>query len=370
MSGSSKRDYYEVLGVPKDASKEDIKRAYRKLALKYHPDRNKEPDAAEKFREISEAYAVLSDKEKRSMYDRFGHSGISGRYSSEDIFSGVDFDDLLRSMGIGGFGGGSGFSSIFDILMGRQQRRGTPQHQGGVDLRYDLQITLQEAFTGFEREITIKRPEQCSHCKGSGAEPGSKIITCSRCQGAGELRQLQRSAFGQVIRISDCPSCRGQGRTAEKTCKECRGRRSVNKERQLRITIPPGVDTGSMLRLSGQGASQSGSRQGDLYVVIRVRSDSTFDRHGDNLLIELPISITQASLGAEVEVHTLDKPVMLKIPKSTQTDTVLRLRGQGMPRPQKRGRGDLLVRIIVKVPTKLSKRQRELLEELAKELDN
>ena len=368
MSGSSKRDYYDVLGVSRDASPEEIKRAYRKLALKYHPDRNKEPDAAEKFREISEAYAVLSDEEKRSMYDRFGHSGISGRYSSEDIFGGVDFEEMLRSMGLGGFGGG-GFSSIFDILIGRQQRRGTTQRQGGVDLRYDLQITLQEAFTGFDREITIKRPERCSHCEGSGAEPGSKIITCARCQGTGELRQLQRSAFGQVIRISDCPSCRGQGRTAEKTCKECRGRRSVNKERQIRITIPPGVDTGSMLRLSGQGASQAGSRPGDLYVVIRVRADPNFERHGDNLLIELPVTITQAALGTEVEVPTLDKPVKLKIPKGTQPDNVLRLRGQGMPRPQKRGRGDLLIRIIVKIPTKLSKRQRELLEELAKELD-
>jgi molecular chaperone DnaJ len=367
VSGTSKRDYYDVLGVSKDAPKEEIKRAYRKLALKYHPDRNKEPDAAEKFREISEAYAVLSDDEKRSMYDRFGHAGISGRYSSEDIFGGVDFEDLLRSMGLGGFGGG-GFSSIFDILMG-QQRRGAYRRPGGVDLRYDLQITLQEAFTGLEREITIKRPERCSHCDGSGAEPGSKIITCSRCQGAGELRQLQRSAFGQVIRITDCPSCRGQGRTPEKSCKECRGRRSLNKERQLRITIPPGVDNGSMLRLSGQGASQAGSKPGDLYVVIRVRADPTFERHGDNVLIEAEISITQAALGGEIEVPTLEKPVKLKIPKGTQSDTVLRLRGQGMPRPQKRGRGDQLVRITVKVPTKLSKRQRALLEELATELD-
>jgi molecular chaperone DnaJ len=367
-SSGSKRDYYETLGVSRSATIDEIKRAYRKLALKYHPDRNKAPDAAEKFREISEAYAVLSDKEKRSMYDRFGHAGVHGRWSSEDIFGGINFEDLLRSLGLGG--GFGGFGSIFDLLMGGPSFRQTTQRTVGIDLRFDMEITLKEAAKGLEQEITIPRDEICTHCKGTGAEPGSKITSCSRCQGTGELRQMQRSAFGQVIRISTCPTCNGRGQTPEKLCKECRGRRVVRRERQLLVKIPPGVDTGTMLRLSGQGASDGGGKPGDLYVVIHVRPDPTFKRMGDDILVEVPISITQAALGAEIEVPTLTKRAKLKIPAGTQPDTILRLKGEGMPRPQGHGRGNQLVRIKVVIPTKLSKQQEELLKKLAEELNN
>jgi len=366
-SNGSKRDYYDVLGVPRSATVDEIKRSYRKLALKYHPDRNKSPDAPEKFREISEAYAVLSDKEKRSMYDRFGHAGVHGRWSSEDIFGGINFEDLLRGFGIsGGFGG---FGSIFDLLMGGPSFRQATQRTAGIDLRFDMEITLKEAAKGLEQEITIPRDEVCSHCNGTGGEPGTNIISCSRCKGTGELRQIQRSAFGQVVRISTCPACNGQGQSPEKSCKECHGRRVVRRERQLLVKVPPGVDTGTMLRLAGQGASEGGGQPGDLYVVIHVRPDSTFKRMDDDILVEVPISITQAALGAEIEVPTLTKRAKLKIPAGTQPDTILRLKGEGMPRPQGYGRGNQLVRIKVVVPTKLTKQQQELLEKLAEELN-
>ncbi|MFX1562564.1 MAG: molecular chaperone DnaJ [Promethearchaeota archaeon] len=364
----SKRDYYEVLGVSRNASEDEIKRAYRKLALKYHPDRNKSSDATENFREISEAYAVLSDKEKRNMYDRFGHAGVHGRWSVDDIFGGVNFEDLFRSFGIGG--GFGGFGSIFDLLMGGPSFRRTTRRTAGIDLRYDMEISLKEAASGLEQEITIPRDESCPHCKGTGGEPGTEIISCSQCKGTGELRQMQRSAFGQVIRISTCPACQGRGQTPKKQCKECRGRRVVRRERQLLVKIPPGVDTGTMLRLSGQGASEEGGQPGDLYVVIHVRPDPTFKRMGDDILIEVPISITQATLGAEIEVPTLTKRARLQIPAGTQPDTILRLKGEGMPRTHGRGQGNQLVRIKVVVPSKLKDKQRELLEQLSKELDN
>lgn len=368
MSNSgNQRDYYEVLGVSRDAKKEDIKRAYRKLALQYHPDRNKAPDAAEKFREVSEAYAVLSDDEKRAQYDRFGIAGVRGRWTAEDIFGAVDFEDLFRSFGLGG--GFGGFGSIFDILMGRGAGRAAARRESvGVDLRYDVEISLKEAASGVERELTFPRDERCPHCNGTGAEPGSSVIACSRCRGTGELRQVQRSAFGQVIRIATCPECGGRGQMAEKVCKECRGRRSVRRERQIRVQIPPGVETGQMLRLHGQGASEDGATPGDLYVVIHVRADSVFERVDDDILTEATISMTQATLGAEIEVPTLTSRAKLKVPPGTQPDTILRLKGAGMPHSRGWGHGDQLVRIKVRIPTKLTDKQRQALAELAKEL--
>lgn len=368
MSYRGKRDYYEVLGVPRDATKAAIKKAYRKLALKYHPDRNKEPNAAEKFKEVSEAYAILSDNEKRAQYDRFGHAGVAGRWTAEDIFRGINFEDILRSFGLGG--GLGGFGSIFDFLMGRGGPRTAEGRPSGIDLRYDLNITLQEAATGIEREIALKRDEVCPHCEGRGAEPGTNLKTCSQCGGRGELRQVQQTMFGQVIRVGTCPTCRGRGQLPEKKCSECKGRRSVRKKRQIRVQVPPGVDSGSMLRLTGQGASENGGQPGDLYVVIHVQPDQTFERIGDDILMELPISITQAVLGSEVEVPTLTARAKITIPPGTQPDSILKLKGQGMPRSRWRGNGDQLIRIKVKVPTKLTKRQRELLEELSKELDD
>jgi molecular chaperone DnaJ len=366
-NSGNQRDYYEVLGVSRGASKEDIKRAYRKLALQYHPDRNKAPDAAEKFRQVSEAYAVLSDDEKRAQYNQFGFAGVRGRWTAEDIFGGVNFEDLFRSFGLGG--GFGGFGSIFDILMGRGAGRATARRESvGVDLRYDVEISLKEAASGAERELTFPRDERCPHCNGTGAEPGSSVIACSRCRGTGELRQVQRSAFGQVIRIATCPECAGRGQMPEKVCKECRGRRSVRRERQIRVRIPPGVETGQMLRLQGQGASEDGAVPGDLYVVIHVRPDSVFQRVDDDILVEATISMTQAALGAEIEIPTLTSRAKLKVPPGTQPDTVLRLRGAGMPHAGGWGHGDQRVRIKVRIPTKLKDKQRQALAELAKEL--
>ena len=364
---NQKRDYYEVLGVDRKATKDEIRRAYRKLALKYHPDRNKEADSAEKFKEVSEAYAILSDDKKRLQYDQFGHAGISGRYSAEDIFGGINFEDILRSFGLGG--GLGGFGSIFDFFTGRGGRRSSRQDQA-IDLRYDMKITLKEAATGIEQEINLKRDEQCPHCNGTGGEPGTPLNTCPNCGGRGELRQIQQTMFGQVIRVATCPHCNGRGKTVETPCSECHGKRTVREKRSIRVQIPPGVESGSMLRLKDQGASQGGSRPGDLYVVVHVESDKTFERIGDNILLELPITITQATLGAELEVPTLLSKAKLKIPAGTQPDTVLRLKGQGMPRARWKGKGDQLVRIRVEVPKKLNRRQRELLEELAGEFDS
>jgi molecular chaperone DnaJ len=366
-SGSNqKRDYYEVLGVDRKATKDEIRRAYRKLALKYHPDRNKEPDAAEKFKEVSEAYAILSDDNKRLQYDQFGHAGIHGRYSAEDIFGGINFDDILRSFGLGG--GFGGFGSIFDFLMGRGGRRATSGNQA-IDLRYDMKISLKEAAKGIEKEITLKRDEQCPKCGGTGGEPGTPMNTCSRCGGRGELRQVQQTMFGQVIRVATCPECNGRGQTIETPCSECNGKRIVREKRSIRVQIPPGVESGSMLRLKDQGASHDGGPPGDLYVVVYIEPDKTFQRVGDDILLEIPISLTQAALGAEIEVPTLLSKAKLKIPAGTQPDTVLRLRGQGMPRARWRGNGDQLVQIKVEVPKKLTRQQRELLEQLAEELD-
>jgi len=363
---NQKRDYYEVLGVPRQATKEEIRKAYRKLALKYHPDRNKEPEASDKFKEISEAYAILSDDQKRTQYDQFGHAGISGRYTTEDIFGGINFEDILRGFGLGG--GLGGFGSIFDFFTGRRGRS-TPGRTTAIDLRYDMEVTLKEAATGIEKEISLKRDEQCPHCEGKGAEPGTPLNTCTNCGGRGELRQVQQTMFGQVIRVGTCPTCHGRGQIAETLCSECKGKRTVKEKRSIRVQIPPGIESGSMLRLKGQGASHDGGRPGDLYVVVHIKPDKTFQRVGDDLVIEVPITITQATLGSEIEVPTLTSQVRLKIPTGTQPDTVLRLRGQGMPRRQWRGKGDLLVRINVQVPKKLSKRQRELLEQLSKEFD-
>ena len=365
-SGNQKRDYYEILGVPREASKDEIKRAYRKLALKYHPDRNKEPDAADKFKEISEAYAILSDDMKRQQYDQFGHAGVAGRWSAEDIFGGINFDEILRSFGLGG--GAGGFGSIFDFFTGRSGRSAT-QRYSAIDLRYDLRISLKEAAAGIEKEIKFDRDEVCPQCQGTGAEPGTPLNTCPQCQGRGELRQVQQTMFGQVIRVGTCPACHGRGQSPETRCSTCKGRRTVREKRSLRVQIPPGVEDGTMLRLRDQGASQNGGPAGDLYVVVHVKPDKTFQRMGDDLLLEFKASITQVTLGAEVDIPTLTSKAKLKIPPGTQPDTLLRLRGQGLPRTRWKGNGDLLVRVKVAIPKKLSKSQRELMERLATDLD-
>ena len=362
-----KKDYYDVLGVPKGADKDEIKAAYRKLALQYHPDRNKAPEAGERFKEISEAYAVLSDEEKRSQYDQFGRAGIYERYNQEDIFRGADFDSIFRDMGFG-------FGGILDQLLrgfggfGGFQGFGTPQRPSrGEDLVYDLGITFEEAAHGANREIEIPRLAQCNVCNGTGAQPGSKRQTCKTCGGRGQVQQVRRSGFAQMIQITTCPRCNGQGWTIDKPCKNCAGSGLTRTSTKLQVKIPAGADDGQSLRLRGEGNMVQGGRPGDLYVRIHLKPHPSFKRDGDNVLFETRISYPKAVLGGEMEVPVIDGKARLKIPPGTRAGTVFRLEGKGFPHVDDRGRGDELVRVDVEVPQELSKKERSLLLELARE---
>lgn len=345
----AKRDYYEVLGVNRDADGDAIKKAYRRLAMKHHPDRNSDdPAAEEKFKEASEAYEVLSDDEKRSAYDRFGHAGV-------DPSSGGGFQ--------GGFEGS--FSDIFgdvfgDIFGGGGGRaRGGPQR--GADLRYSLQLDLEQAVRGDKIEIRVPILATCDDCKGSGAKPGSSPITCPDCKGTGQIRVSQ----GFFTLQQTCPRCRGQGRIITDPCRTCNGAGRVEKRKTLSVRIPPGVDTGDRIRLSGEGeAGPKGGPPGDLYVQVEVRNHAIFARDGRDLHCEVPISFADSALGGELEVPTLDGRVKLKIPAGTQTGKLFRLRGKGVVPVRGGGPGDLLCRVAVETPVNLTSRQRELLEEL------
>ena len=354
----SRRDYYEVLGVPRDASDQQIKSAYRKLALKYHPDRNPGDKAAEEqFKEAAEAYAVLADAEKRQLYDRFGHAGVSGASAGAGGFDPTifaDFSDIFAGLGdVFGFG---------DIFGGRR-RRGGPQR--GADLRYDLEITFEESARGAETTIQIPREETCETCSGSGASPGTTAETCAQCRGTGQLRYQQ--GFLTVAR--PCGNCRGTGKTIAKPCATCRGAGRVARERKLTVKIPPGISTGQRLRLYGEGEHGSaGGPPGDLYVVVHVQEHSFFHREDDDLYCELPISFPTLALGGTVKVPTLDGRDELDIPGGTQPGTRFKLRGKGMPNVSGRGHGDLYVIARVSVPKKLTKEQKALLEELGRTL--
>lgn len=360
---ATKRDYYEILGVDKKASADDIKSAYRKLAMQYHPDKNKSPDAEEKFKEISESYAVLSDQGKRQQYDQFGHAGIDQRYSQEDIFRGVDFEDLFRDIGMSGRGRGGG--SIFDIFFGG----GGGRHEGpsrGGDLLYELAINLEDAAKGKAVELEIPRTETCEVCHGSGAKPGTSPKTCSACRGSGQVNKTQNTPFGRFMTTSTCGTCRGTGTIIDSPCTACHGSGTVQRRRKIEVKIPPGVDTGSRLRVSGEGeAGGKGGPTGDLYVEINVRPHSIFTRNENDLLVEATISFTQAALGDEIIVPTIDGKAEMKIPPGAQNAQVFRLKGKGIPGLHLSGKGDQLVRIKVAVPTKLTERQKELLRELA-----
>ena len=361
-----KKDYYEVLGVPKDSSEKDIKGAYRKLAMKYHPDRSEEPDAEEKFKELSEAYAVLSDPEKRQKYDQFGHAGINSQYSQEDLFRGVNFEDLLRGFGFGGGGGRGGGESIFDMFFGGGGRSRGPAR--GRDLRYDIQITLEQAAAGLESTIEVPRTENCSTCRGSGAKPGTSPTVCSNCHGSGQITRAQNTPFGQMVTSSACPKCGGRGQIIVNPCGDCGGTGRVRKSRKINIKIPPGVEDGQHLKLRAQGdAGAQGAESGDLYVIINVMPHPKFQRVDSDLLLESFISFTQAALGAELEVPTLSGRAKIKVPAGTQTGTIFRLRGKGMPRLQGIGAGDLHVKVKIKTPTTLTERQKQLLEAFAAE---
>ena len=362
---AGKRDYYEVLGVDRSASQDDIKKAFRKLAFKYHPDRNKSPDAEDKFKEISEAYAVLSDSEKKQQYDMFGHAGISGRYSTEDIFNATRFRDIFSEFGFNFedlfsrfFGGGFGFNF-------QQVRAGSRR---GSDLETRIEITLEQAASGTEVEIVLNRLQKCSKCSGSGAEPGTRNITCPRCNGRGRIEQRSQSIFGQMIRVTTCDRCEGRGEVAETPCRACRGRGLEEGRTRLSVNVPPGVEDGTQLVLRGQGEDGPyGGPPGDLYVTIRIKPHPYLIRRGRDVIYEADISFPEAALGASIEVPTLTGEKSLEVPAGTQSGTILRMRGEGMQ--SRYGKGDQLVHITVHIPEKLTRRQRELIEELAKEFE-
>jgi molecular chaperone DnaJ len=362
---ASKRDYYEVLGVPKASNKDEIKDAYRKLAMQYHPDRNKSPDAEERFKEISEAYAVLSDDDKRQQYDTLGRVDFGQQYTQEDIFRGADFESIFRDLGVG-----FGVGDILDMFFGggfggRSYER---RAMRGSDLGYELEITLEEAFRGTEKEIEVPRTERCDVCKGTGAAPGTSQKTCTRCGGTGQIQQVRSSGFARYVSVGPCPTCRGAGTIIESPCRECRGTGIVKRRRRITVKVPLGMDDGSQLRLRGEGsASQSGGSPGDLYVQIHIAPHQHFQREGADLYYNLSVGFSQVALGTEIAVPTLEGDVTLTIQPGTQPGQILRLRGKGMPKPSGYGRGNLMVRVNVVVPTRLSSKQKELLEELAKE---
>jgi molecular chaperone DnaJ len=365
---AEKRDYYEVLGVSKNASKDEIKDSYRKLAMQYHPDRNKAPDAEEKFKEISEAYAVLSDDEKRQQYDTLGHAGFDQRYSAEDIFRGADFESIFRDLGFGGFGG---FGDLFRTIFGGGFGGGFGERiNRGQDIVYDLEITLEEAATGTEKETEIPRTEKCEVCGGSGASPGTSPRTCPRCNGSGKIRQMRRSSFATFVQVTPCPQCRGKGVLIDSPCKNCHGTGLVRKRRKISVKVPVGIDEGYQLRLRGEGeAAPNGGEPGDLYVLMHIVPNELFMREGDDLWHVLVIGYPQAALGAEVSVPTLDGSATVKIHPGTQAGETIRLKGKGMPRFRGYGKGDLLVRVAISVPEKLTSKQRALLEQLAEEFN-
>src|SRR5215472_1887950 len=368
-----KRDYYDVLGVAKGANKDEIKAAYRKLALQYHPDRNKAPEATEKFKQISEAYAILSDDEKRRQYDQFGREGVYQKYNAEDIFRGADFDSIFRDMGFGG--GAGGFGSFVERILGGLGGFGGFESYGspvgparGEDLLYDLQISFDEAAHGATREIEVPRLAECRECNGSGAQPGSSRKTCANCHGRGQVQTVRRAGFAQLVQITTCPKCRGEGSTIDKPCKNCRGSGVGQTRTKLQVKVPPGADEGQSLRIRGEGNAAQGGRAGDLYVRIRLKPHPDFKREGDNILYETKVSFPRAALGGELQVPSIDGKAQLKIPPGTKPGTVFRLEGKGFPRVGSWGKGEELVRVDVDIPRDLSKRQRELLTEFAKEL--
>lgn len=362
----AKRDYYEILGVSKDATAEEIKSAYRRLALKYHPDRNPagHREAEEKFKEICEAYEVLSDPQKRRTYDQFGHEGLRGAFKGaggfdwsdfthfsdlEDIFG--DFSDIFRSFGIDlssfGFGG-----------FGR--RRGGPRR--GSDLEVETQITLQEVARGVEKVVRVWRLEGCPVCRGQGAKPGTKKISCPECQGTGQINMM--GGFFTISRT--CSRCSGEGKIIQTPCNNCRGTGRIKVERKIHVKVPQGAYTGMRLRISGEGEQGvRGGRAGDLYIAIYVTPDEIFERHGNDIICEVPVSFTQATLGAEIEVPTLNGRAKMRLPAGTQSGKIFRLRGKGLPDVHGYGRGDELVRVVIETPTGLNAKQRQLLQQFA-----
>ena len=351
-----KRDYYEVLGVTRNDTEEEVRKAFRKKALEYHPDRNKSPDANEKFKEINEAYQVLTDAQKRSLYDRFGHAGVTTNGGASQNFDGFDV-----------FGG---FGDIFDSFFGDVSGRRTREPRRGGDIQQRVVLTFEEAAFGVEREVEVGRIERCQRCSGSGSEPGSNVSNCATCRGGGQVRRTQRSVFGQFAQITTCPTCQGRGSVIDSPCAECRGHGAGRKNRKIAVNIPAGVEGGMQVRLTGEGdIGSNGGPAGSLYVHVEMLEHPFFQREGYDLIYGLSINLAEAALGAEKEVPTLDGgPEMVKIPQGTQPGAEFRIRGKGIPQLNSNRRGDLRVLVDLQVPRYLSAYQRKLLEELARSL--
>ena len=351
------KDYYKTLGVGKNATKDEIKAAYKKLAKQYHPDLNKSHDAAEKFKEINEAAAVLGDDQKKAQYDQFGTAGEK----FQGGFSGFDFSDFMSD--IGGFG--MDFDSIFENFFGGQQR--TRRRQRGSDLRYDMEIELEDAAFGAAKTINVPRLEECGKCHGTGAESKSDIIACDECNGRGVTTRTQRTPFGLFSTTAACRKCRGEGKYIKNKCPECDGRGVAKKTRKIEIKIPAGATDGTNLRIQGEGEASKGMSAGDLYIVIHVKPHNIFKRHGNDIYVKVPVQFAIAALGSSIEVPTLKGKATLKIPAGTQSNTIFKMKGQGIPDLHSHHVGDELVEVFITVPEKLTAKQRKLLEEFEKE---
>ena len=346
---AEKRDYYESLGVGREASPDDLKNAYRNLAKQYHPDINSEPGAEERFKEINEAYAVLSDQERRAAYDRYGHAGLKGMPT--------DFD----------FGFSDIFEEFFGFGLGGRRQRNAPRR--GADLRYDLKLDFEEAVFGVDKEIEFARRDVCSRCQGSGAEPGTIPVRCPTCEGSGEVRQVRQTFLGSMVNVATCPTCGGHGETVSTPCLNCGGSRIEQISVEQTISVPAGVDDGTQIRISAEGEPglNSGPR-GDLYVVVHVKAHKYFKRRQDDIFLDLSINLAQAALGSEIDVPTIDGEAKLRVPAGTQPGRIFRMRGKGVPRLRRSGRGDQLVVVSVDIPKSLTPEQRTLLEQLGETL--
>ena len=351
---TNKRDYYEVLGVTRSASADDVKNAFRNLARKYHPDVNKAEDAEEKFKEINEAYGVLSDPEKRAAYDRYGFQGVNTNGMPD--YSTMDLSDLFDLFGLGGFGGFGGSS---------RRSRNAPRR--GADLSTRIKLTFEEAVFGTEKEIDITRNEKCSVCSGSGAEPGSRPTTCQTCKGAGEVRQVQQTFLGQMVQVVTCPTCGGRGEMIDKPCTNCRGTGLERKTTRKKVNIPAGIDNGNQVRMIGEGQpGANGGPNGNFYIEIEVAPHKFFRRNGYDILLDIDINMAQAALGDEITIPTLDGDVKLRIPAGTQPGRVFRLKEKGVPILQRTERGNQMVTVNVQIPTALTDEQEEILQTLGK----
>ncbi len=349
---TAKRDYYEVLGVSKSSSFDEIKQQYRKLALKFHPDRNKSAEAGEHFKEISEAYAIISDPEKKQVYDQHGHAGVDGKYSTDDIFQGAQ---------------GGGFDSIFESIFGRGGG-GFNQQQRGSDILYETSVTLEDVLHGKKVKIDLQKQIQCNICNGSGAKPGTNKKTCATCNGQGQVRQTRNMGFASFVTATSCPACRGQGSTIATPCNECRGQGKKNGSKTVTFDIPPGIDSGDYT-VPDEGNEIPDGVNGDLIVRVRVQSHSNFNRDGKDIFYDQNVSMIDAALGCEVVVPTLEGTEKIKIDSGSQPNTIIKLKGRGVTHINSRGKGDQFVRIVVNVPKKLNKHQKNLLDEFKKSSD-